>query len=393
MPGLQVERVGEGYPWVLERGDVGKECSCVEVHRVTARRSQDGHVLGEELLGEVLDGPDAIVQVGLVHDLFETSGDGLEVVAGEAAVGRKSLGQDQQRPGLLGPGIVVHGEEATDVGEAVLLGRHGAPVGETEDLLGDGFGGAFLLSGLAGLDEPGILREAAGVEEEGLLEAVTECTDSAEVLQGDRLSTARVVGDGDHDQGDAVAFGGEELLECHQVHVAFEGVDEGRNAPLGDDQVSGLGSLHLDVGAGGVEVGVARDDVTPLEHRVEEDAFGGPSLVGGDDVAKAREVCNDVAEAVERAASGVRLVPLHESAPLGRRHGAGARVGEQVDENVLRGQEEEVEPRRAKRCLTLLPSRELHRLDGLDAKRLDDGSEVHVLGPPCTAIIPRGREK
>ena len=68
-----------------------------------------------------------------------------------------------------------------------------------------------------------------------------------------------------------------------------------------------------------------------LQHRVEQDALGGASLVRRDDVREAGEVLDDVAEAVERAAARVRLVALHQRAPLRRRHRAGAGVGEQID--------------------------------------------------------------
>jgi hypothetical protein len=68
---------------------------------------------------------------------------------------------------------------------------------------------------------------------------------------------------------------------------------------------------------------------------VKQDALGRAALVRGDDVPEARERLHDVAEAVEGAAPGVGLVALHQRAPLGGGHRAGARVGEQVDEHVV----------------------------------------------------------
>ena len=74
------------------------------------------------------------------------------------------------------------------------------------------------------------------------------------------------------------------------------------------------------------------------QDRVEQDALGRAPLVRRDDVAESGEVLHDRLEAVERAAAGVRLVALHQRAPLRRRHRAGPRVREQVDEHVVAAQ-------------------------------------------------------
>ena len=55
-------------------------------------------------------------------------------------------------------------------------------------------------------------------------------------------------------------------------------------AAFGDDQVDGLGADELDVGAGGIEMGVVRNDVAFLAGDAEQDALGGAALVGRDDV-------------------------------------------------------------------------------------------------------------
>ena len=63
--------------------------------------------------------------------------------------------------------VVVQRQEAADVGHAVLLGAHRAAVGVAEHLLGDRQRRLIGVALFAQLDEPGVLGEAAGIEEEG----------------------------------------------------------------------------------------------------------------------------------------------------------------------------------------------------------------------------------
>jgi hypothetical protein len=76
---------------------------------------------------------------------------------------------------------------------------------------------------------------------------------------------------------------------------------------------------------------------------------------------------------VEAFASGVRLVALHDACPLVGGHGAGAGVGEQVDEDVVGFKQEEVVMRGAKELFTLGAGGPANGFDGLDAEGLDDG--------------------
>ena len=50
----------------------------------------------------------------------------------------------------------------------------------------------------------------------------------------------------------------------------------------------------------------------------------------------------EFAEAVEAAAAGIAFVAFHDGRPLMRGHGAGAGVGEQVDQDVVGGKQEQV---------------------------------------------------
>jgi hypothetical protein len=67
-----------------------------------------------------------------------------------------------------------------------------------------------------------------------------------------------------------------------------------RVAALGDDQVDRLGAGELDVGAGGVEVGVVRDHLArPADDR-EQDLLGRAALVRRDDVGEREELLHGV---------------------------------------------------------------------------------------------------
>ena len=122
-------------------------------------------------------------------------------------------------------------------------------------------------------------------------------------------------------------------------------------AAFGDQQVDGFGADEFDVGAGGVEVGVVGDDVAFLAGDAEQDALGGAALVRGDDVLVAEDVLDGVAETIEAAAAGVALVAFHDRRPLMRGHGAGAGVGEQIDEHIVGWKQEEVVVRGAQKLL------------------------------------------
>ena len=129
----------------------------------------------------------------------------------------------------------------------------------------------------------------------------------------------------------------DEGFERGHIHVAFEGMRGGGMLPFFDHQVDGFSSDEFDVRARGVEVGVVGDYVTFLAGYSEEDALGGASLMRGDDVTVTEDFLDGVLEAVEAAAAGVAFVAFHDGGPLMRGHGPGAGVGEQVDQDIVRG--------------------------------------------------------
>ena len=100
-----------------------------------------------------------------------------------------------------------------------------------------------VLAGLALLDEPGVLGEPAGVEEERHPVAVADRRAPRGVLERDRLAAAGVVRHGDHHERDVRgARARQQRLERRDVHVALERMLERRVEPLGDDEVDRLGA-------------------------------------------------------------------------------------------------------------------------------------------------------
>ncbi len=161
---------------------------------------------------------------------------------------------------------------------------------------------------------------------------------------------------------------------------------------LGDDQVTRLRPLVFDVGPGRVEMGVVGNHVAGLDHRGEEDSLGGPSLVGGYDLGEAGHALDGVAEPVEGAAAGIRLVALHHPCPLGGRHRPRSRIRQQIDDHLVAVEAEEVEPGPVEGGGSLLGGWEVDRLDGVDAKRLDDRSvwqrDSRFSGPERSTDLP-----
>ena len=316
---------------------MGQQRSCIDVDCVAAGRLDDGDVAAADLLCEVLDRAHSIVQVLLVDDLFQTGRDSLKVVAGEATVRRETLGEDEQVVRLLCPLAVVQRQEAADVGQPVLLGRHGAAISNREHLLRDGLGRVVRVALLAQLDKPGVLSEPTGVEEHGDAILIADRSDGPQVHHRHWLATAGVVRDRDHHQRDPLhAPSLDGAPQRIHVHIALERQDRGRIPTLRGNHVQRLRALVLDVRPGRIEVCVVGDGVAVADRDREEDLLCRPSLVGGDDVPIAGEVTDDFLEAVERTAASVRLVAKHHPGPLLRRHGAGSGVGQQIDDNLVR---------------------------------------------------------
>ena len=233
--------------------------------------------------------------------LLQALGYGFEVTAGQAPVGGEALGEDEHAPARLGQVVVVAGQPAPDVGQGVLFGAHGHPVGQSRHVPHDVGHLAVTLALLALADEPGVLGEAAGVQEQRQTVPVAHLPYGPQVGQAYRLAAAGVVGHRHHDDGDVLGPDpAHERLQGIDVQVALKRVPAARVSSLGDHEVDGLGPGGLDVGPGGVEVGVVGHELARAADHAEEDLLRGPALVGGDDVAEGEKLGNRVAEQVPR---------------------------------------------------------------------------------------------
>ncbi len=227
---------------------------------------------------------------------------------------------------------------------------------------------------------------------------IADGADLAQVGQRDGLPSARVVRDRDeHDRDGLASALLDERLERGHVHVALERVDGRGLTALGDGQVHGFRPGELHVGAGGVEVGVVGHHHPRAGHHAEQDLLRRPPLVGGNDVTEREQLLDGLEEPIPAGAAGVRLVTALDAGPLLGAHGAGARIGQEVDEHVVGVEVEQVVARGLQGGLPLLDGGEPDGLDALDPEGLDDrvpaihhvrirGRAAGVGGPDCGII-------
>ena len=120
---------------------------------------------------------------------------------------------------------------------------------------------AVALALLALADEPGVLGEAARVEEQRLAVAVAERADRAQVGQRHGLAAAAVVRDRDHHARDVVAALAQQRSSAATSMLPLNGWSRRGSRPSAMTRSTRLGAGGLDVRAGRVEVGVVRDDL------------------------------------------------------------------------------------------------------------------------------------
>jgi len=158
---------------------------------------------------------------------------------------------------------------------------------------------------------------------------------------------------------------------------------------FGDGEVNSLRADELDVGARGVEVRVVGDDIALLAGHAEQNAFSGASLVRGNHMLIAEDVLDRIAKTIEAAAARVALVTLHDRRPLPRGHGAGAGVGQQVDEHIVGGKQKQVIVRGPQQLFALFARGPADRFHTLDAKRFDNRLTWHGDSPCVSSMLAR----
>ncbi len=107
--------------------------------------------------------------------------------------------------------------------------------------------------------------------------------------------------------------------------------------------------------------------------------LGAAALVGGNDVFVAIVSLDGLFQMIEIATAGIGLVAQHHACPLAVAHGAGAAIGQQIDVNILRAQEEGVVSRLGHRSLPLLGRRHVDRLHHFDLPRFSPGTPPELL--------------
>ena len=87
-------------------------------------------------------------------------------------------------------------------------------------------------------------------------------------------------------------------------------------AGLGNRQVKRFGADKFHVGPRCVEVRVVGNDIALLAHHAEQNALGGPALMGRNHMLIAKDVLDGIAKMVEAAAASIALVAQHDGCPL-----------------------------------------------------------------------------
>ena len=200
------------------------------------------------------------------------------------------------------------------------------------------------------------------------------------VRHADRLATRHVHGRREAHVGDgACAMRSDEALELREVHVALERAQVRRVVGRVDDHVDERAAGEFLVEARGREVHVARHELALADRGLAQEVLGAAALVRGHDEFVAVVLPDRVLEVVVVPAAGVGLVAEHHAGPLTVAHRVRAAVGEQVDVDVVRAQQERVEAGLGQRTLALRARRDAQGLDHLDLPGLGPGTPAGLL--------------
>ncbi len=321
---------------------------------------------------EVPDLADPVGEVVELARLAKADRGGLEVAAGEAAVRREPLEDNQLLFQAGGEGGVAGRDEPPDVDEAVLLRAHRRAVREVEQRPSDRGDRPVPHPGLPLPNEEGVLGPPAHVEVERDSGGRADTVDGGEVRERHRLAAPGVVRQRDHHERDAPgAPVGEKAGEGRDVHVPLERVRGIEVVRLRDREVDRLRPVPLDVGPGRVEVHVVGDDRSRAGEEGEQEVLGRPPLVRRDHVREPGQLLDGRLEVGEVPAPRVRLVADHHRRPLAVAHRRRPGVGQEVDVHLVGLQLEEVEPRPKERRLAFGRGGEADPLDDFDPVGFD----------------------
>ena len=351
---LQIEFHGERLGDKLFLRQVGEHFFRIDEDGVSAGRPLVGYAVVVQQVAQQLHLADAGVELFVFGIFVQPHGQRIHVAARHAAVGHVALEHDAEGHGLPVELFAAHGHEPAHVHHTVLLGRDGHDVGIGVDFADDLLDGLVGIAFLAGLDEIGILGETGRVEQQGYAIAAADFGRFADVAHRHGLAAGRVVGDGQHDARDFLArVLAQELFELGDVHLTLE-----RQLFLGvgrivDRAVHGVAAAEFDVPFGGVEMGVARDDVARLEQCRKDHVLRSTPLVRGQEIGHPEDAFDRLLEPEIGRGPGIAFVAGHHGRPLAVAHRTCARVGQQVDRDLVAAQLEKVVAGFADPCFAL----------------------------------------
>ena len=136
-----------------------------------------------------------------------------------------------------------------------------------------------------------------------------------------------------------------------------------------DGAVNGKGLAALYMPLGSVEMGIARNNIPLLHQSAEKHIFGSTPLVGRNHYGETCDSFNRILHIEKRSRTGIAFIAGHHSRPLAVAHGTRARIGQQVDINLLGRELENIVMGRLNPLLTLLSGALTDRLNHLYTPR------------------------
>ena len=95
----------------------------------------------------------------------------------------------------------------------------------------------------------------------------------ANISHANRLSTARIIGDGDHYQRHAVAFFAQDRFQCSEVDVALERRYQCWLQSFSNRNITSFSVLVFHIGAGRVEMRIVGHDLASIDRFTKQNAF------------------------------------------------------------------------------------------------------------------------
>jgi hypothetical protein len=120
---------------------------------------------------------------------------------------------------------------------------------------------------------------------------------------------------------------------------------------------------------------VVWDDIPFLAHHCKKDALSSPTLMGGNDMRKAKNILNRLAKVIKTVAPGIAFIANHHGSPLPRAHSSRAGVGQKIYKNGIGWKQKQVLVSLKKQILSLFLGCPTNGFDSFDFERLDDGSK------------------